>query len=131
MGMNSFRSLLFVLIGISAVVHPLALAQERTPPENLVQYVRSAKKEGLVDSQAQQLAIRAGWPPAAVTDAVAEVYGAVKQPAADASKGADLPPTATQPSASQANTPAQIRPNARRRGRERQDPQGAEFRRAV
>jgi len=108
MGMNRFRSLLFVLIGVSTIVHSLALAQEKTPPGDLVQYVRSAKTDGMADRQAQQLAIRAGWPASAVADAVAEVYGSTKQPERDAAKSADSSPTSTQPSASQPSTPAQI-----------------------
>jgi len=101
MGINWFRSLLLFLIGVSAIHTTLALAEGKTPPKDLVKYVRDAKKAGLMDVQAQQKAILAGWPSAAVTDAIAEVYGTATQPAAFGSK----------PSATHATTSAQIESN--------------------
>jgi len=111
MGMNWSRSFLLVLVGLSAGVHSLALAQGKTPPADLVQYVRRAKNEGVPDRQAQQLAMRAGWPAVAVTDAIAEVYGTTKQPSTDGPKGPELSPSETQPSADKSNTRAEVAPN--------------------
>src|SRR5438045_6465749 len=105
MGMNWLRSGLLVSIAISAV------AQVKTAPADLVQYVRSAKNEGMPDRQAQQLAIRAGWPAIAVTDAIAEVYGTTKQPSTDGPKGAEFSPSETQPSAHQPSARIETSPN--------------------
>ena len=100
MGINWFRSLLLLLIGVSAIHTSLALAEGKTPPKDLVKYVRDAKKAGLMDVQAQQKAILAGWSAAAVTDAIAEVYG---RPAADVPKSVELPSIMTAPAQSGPN----------------------------
>ncbi len=52
-----------------------AAAQDNTLDSKLVQYVQDAKKSGQKQPQAQQKAIKAGWPASAVTQAVAYVYG--------------------------------------------------------
>jgi polysaccharide biosynthesis/export protein len=40
------------------------------PPKELVQYVREARKAGLNEGQVQQNALKAGWSPAVVADAI-------------------------------------------------------------
>jgi polysaccharide export outer membrane protein len=55
-----------------------AEAQTGAPDKKLVQYVRDAKTAGQKQSQAEAAAIKAGWPPAAVGDAVAYIYGTSK-----------------------------------------------------
>jgi polysaccharide biosynthesis/export protein len=52
-----------------------AVAQDKNLDGKLVQYVRDAKKSGQKQDQVQQKAVKAGWPAAAVSDAVAYVYG--------------------------------------------------------
>ena len=52
-----------------------AVAQDKTLDSKLVQYVQDAKKSGQKQPQVQQKAIKAGWPAAAVSQAVAYVYG--------------------------------------------------------
>lgn len=74
--------------GISCLIGPLLMAcllcfplapqigaQGNTPDSKLVKYLQDAKKSGQKQSQAQQKAIKAGWPAAAVSQAVAVVYG--------------------------------------------------------
>jgi polysaccharide export outer membrane protein len=68
-------SLLMAFILGFALTPARAVAQGKTPDNKLVQYVRDAKKSGQKQSQVQQKAIKAGWPAAAVSDAVADVYG--------------------------------------------------------
>jgi len=111
MGMNWSKSFLLVSVGLAAGLHSLALAQGKTSPADLVQYVRSAKNDGMPDRQAQQLAIKAGWPAVAVTDAIAEVYGTTKQPSTDGAKGPELSPGETQPSAGKSSTRAEVVPD--------------------
>lgn len=71
-----------------------ARAQADTPPEQLIQYVRDAKKGGLKDTQIQQNAIKAGWPAQDVTNALEAV---VKNPAKPVA-------AATNPTAANAQT---------------------------
>jgi polysaccharide biosynthesis/export protein len=67
-------SLLMAFILGFALIPARAVAQDNAP-DKLVQYVRDAKKSGKKQSQVQQKAIKAGWPAAAVSDALAYVYG--------------------------------------------------------
>jgi polysaccharide export outer membrane protein len=70
-----FGSLSMAII-LAVGLTPLgAEAQSGAPDKKLVQYVRDAKTAGQKQSQAQEAAIKAGWPPAAVSDAVAYIYG--------------------------------------------------------
>lgn len=50
-------------------------AQDKSLDTKLVQYVEDAKKSGQKQGQVQQKAVKAGWPEAAVSQAVAQVYG--------------------------------------------------------
>ncbi len=68
-------SLLMAFILSAGLGSTCALAQSKTLDDKLVQYVQDAKKSGQKPAQVQQKAIKAGWPAAAVTDAVAYVYG--------------------------------------------------------
>jgi polysaccharide biosynthesis/export protein len=52
-----------------------AQAQDPKLDHKLVQYIKDAKKSGQDEAQVQQKAIKAGWPAAAVTQALAYVYG--------------------------------------------------------
>ena len=72
---RTLGSLLMVFILGFALAPAHAMAQESITDNKLVQYVREAKKSGQEPSQAQQKAIKAGWPATAVGDAVAYVYG--------------------------------------------------------
>jgi polysaccharide export outer membrane protein len=51
------------------------LAQDAKLDHKLVRYIQDAKKSGQDEAQVQQKAIKAGWPAAAVTEALAYVYG--------------------------------------------------------
>jgi polysaccharide export outer membrane protein len=59
-----------------------ALAQEsaapNTPPKELVQYIRDARKAGLNEFQIQQNAVNSGWPQGLVTQAIAYVHSTEK-----------------------------------------------------
>jgi len=47
------------------------LAQDAKLDHKLVRYIQDAKKSGQDEAQVQQKAIKAGWPAAAVTEALA------------------------------------------------------------
>jgi polysaccharide biosynthesis/export protein len=49
----------------------IGMAQDKNPPRDLVQYIRDARKAGLQDNQIQQNAVKAGWPVALVSEAMA------------------------------------------------------------
>jgi len=53
---------------------------QKSPPKELVQYVRDAAKLGLQDSQIQQNALKAGWSAASVSEAIASVRAASPPP---------------------------------------------------
>jgi polysaccharide export outer membrane protein len=72
-----FGSFLAVFI-LAPLIVP-AMAHDPAAPKELIQFVRDAKKAGLKESQAKWNAMRAGWPDAAVADAVAYIYGAPKR----------------------------------------------------
>ena len=63
-----------VILGVSLSCCS-AMAQDNTLDSKLVQYIQDAKKSGQKQAQVQAKAIKAGWPAAAVTNAVAYVYG--------------------------------------------------------
>jgi polysaccharide export outer membrane protein len=71
-----------------------ALGQESaapsTPPKELVQYIRDARKAGLNEFQIQQNAVNSGWPQGVVTEAIAYVRSTEKD--------GDAPPKAATPS---------------------------------
>jgi polysaccharide export outer membrane protein len=67
-------------LGLS-LISMRVVAQGDTLDAKLVRYVRDAKKAGQMQTDVQQKAVKAGWPPAAVSEAVAYVYGA-QNPAA-------------------------------------------------
>ena len=68
-------SLLMALILAFSMSSSRAMAQDKTLDRKLVQYVQDAKKSGENETQVQQKAVKAGWPAAAVSQAVAYVYG--------------------------------------------------------
>jgi polysaccharide export outer membrane protein len=100
-----------------------ALGQEsatpNTPPKELVQYIRDARKAGLNEFQIQQNAVNSGWPQGLVTESIAYVRSTEKDgdappkaavhekeapakpenPPAQNSDGAATPPAATPPGA--------------------------------
>lgn len=66
----------------------LGMAQDKALPKELIQYIRDARKAGLKDSQIQQNAVKAGWPAAVVSEAIAN-------PPGDAKPVSNDPPPAT------------------------------------
>ena len=67
---HSFAVSLLFLCGMGLT----AAAQDKaTPPADLVQYVRDAKKSGLNDGQIESIAVKAGWTAADVGSAMALV----------------------------------------------------------
>ena len=76
-GKAGFGSFLAVFI-LAPLIVP-AMAHDPAAPKELIQFVRDAKKAGLKESQAKWNAMRAGWPDAAVADAVAYIYGTPKR----------------------------------------------------
>lgn len=75
--MNHRFGSLGVVLRVGVLLLPsLAVAQQaKAPKSDLVQYVRDAAKSGQSRAQVQAKATKAGWPVAAVRDAVAYVYG--------------------------------------------------------
>jgi len=86
--LKSFVVVLILAIGIQAA----ALGQDNPPAKELVQYVRDAKKAGLDKGQIEQNAIKAGWPAAAVTAAIATLDQADKTDADALPKTTPAPP---------------------------------------
>jgi polysaccharide biosynthesis/export protein len=70
-----FGSLLVAFILSVSLIASSAVAQASTLDSKLVQYIQDAKKSGQKSSEVQQKAVKAGWPAAAVSEAVAYVYG--------------------------------------------------------
>jgi polysaccharide export outer membrane protein len=75
---------LFIIVSMGAW-HDIA-AQDNVTPKELVQYVRDARKAGLNEQQIQQSAVKAGWPSAAVGDAIALAATDSKTPDKNAAK---------------------------------------------
>jgi polysaccharide export outer membrane protein len=91
--------------------------ENRLPAKELVQYVRDAKKAGLNDGDIQKNAVQAGWPEAAVTDALTAARTtptteatpalAVAEPHKNASSGPEVKPAAPiQPTPEAVTSPA-------------------------
>jgi polysaccharide biosynthesis/export protein len=80
----------------------------KTPPKDLVQYIRDASRLGLKDADIEQNALKAGWPATTVKDAIAYAKGAsaaVSDAATNTAAPASQPPVEATPSAAAA-TPA-------------------------
>ena len=80
-------------LGFLVLMLGMGLAQDKAVPKEpvpkeLVQYIRDARKAGLIDSQIQQNATKAGWPEALVNEALAN-------PSGDAKPVSNDPPLAT------------------------------------
>src|ERR1017187_8632118 len=75
-------------LGFLVLMLCLGLAQDKAAPKELVQYIRDARKAGLNDGQIQQNAVKAGWPAAVVSEAIAN-------PPGDAKPVSNDPPPAT------------------------------------
>ena len=85
--------------------NPQAFGQENTPPKELVQYIRDAKKAGQNDFQIQQNAVTSGWPQPVVNEAIAYVGSTEKDGPAPPSKSAAPEKERTQ-APSKPDTPA-------------------------
>jgi polysaccharide biosynthesis/export protein len=80
----------------------------KTPPKDLVQYIRDASRLGLKDADIEQNALKAGWPAPTVKDAIAYAKGAsaaVSDPVANTAVPASQPPVEASP-AGATSTPA-------------------------
>src|SRR5215467_4397271 len=106
-----FVALLFIL---SSMALP-AVAQEKTPAKELVQYVRDSKKAGQKDAQIQENAVKAGWDAAAVEAAISYVRdqaNAVSKPETAAPKQGTAPKQDTSGGTPIASAPSGIQPPA-------------------
>jgi polysaccharide export outer membrane protein len=72
------RSVLAVGILVFGVFNQLVVGQQKTPPSELVQYVRDARKAGLQDGEIKQNATKAGWNADDVNDAIASASASPK-----------------------------------------------------
>jgi len=102
-----------------ALVSGDAGAQEKALPQQLVQYVRDARKAGLDDASIQQKAVNAGWPSASVKDVIAnlapgnvETKTANSTAAPPADRGVSGSPALPAPAQPSFETPALISPAA-------------------
>src|SRR5215475_6084232 len=68
-----FKSVWLSLALFLTALSASAIGQDKVPPQELIQYIRDAKKAGLKNDQIQQNALKAGWPAAAVKDAMKSV----------------------------------------------------------
>ena len=78
-----FKTVWFCLILTLCIVSGSASGQEQAPGQELVQYVRDAKKAGLKDTEIEINAVKAGWPAPMVKDAMNRLRGGAN-PAATA-----------------------------------------------
>jgi polysaccharide export outer membrane protein len=95
MDMNSsavFRLSMAGLVLFCAGINLYSAEEQKSPPKELVQYVRDAAKLGLKDLQIQQNALKAGWSAETVNEAIAYVHTA-----SQASSRADAPDSAPPP----------------------------------
>jgi polysaccharide export outer membrane protein len=90
------KSILFA-ISLMAFGRNFAAAWQNSPPGELIQWVRDAKKAGLGSGQIQENALRGGWPPAVVDQAIDSVVGS---PAVTAAEAAEIKPDVTAASSS-------------------------------
>ena len=76
-----------------------AAQTDRTPPAELVQYIRETKRHGFADAKIKSQAVAVGWPAATVDEALAYVRNEKPaQPAAPVAKAAaPTSDTATSP----------------------------------
>lgn len=96
------------LLALGIAMISSAAQAEKSPPAELVQYIRETKRHGLSDAKIKSQAIAVGWPAATVDEALAYVHDekgpgtapAAKGPAAKASA-----PSAASPSAAQSPKP--------------------------
>ena len=58
-------------LGFFVFMLVMGMTQDKNPLRDLVQYIRDARKAGLKDNQIQQNAVKAGWPVALVSEAIA------------------------------------------------------------
>jgi polysaccharide export outer membrane protein len=78
---------------------------DKTPPKDLIQYVRDAARLGLKSEQIQQNAVKAGWPAALVNEAIAAT-AQTGTPDGAAQSGSQEPQSNTAPQT--ANVPATL-----------------------
>src|SRR5690349_11650339 len=67
-------------LGFLVFMLVVGMTQDKNPPRDLVQYIRDARKAGLQDNQIQQNAVKAGWPVALVSEAIAAPPRDAKEP---------------------------------------------------
>src|SRR5580700_5909469 len=78
-----------VLIALGIVIVSSAGQKDRTPPAELVQYIRETKRHGFADAKIKSQAVAVGWPAATVDEALAYVRNEKPaQPAAPVAKAA-------------------------------------------
>lgn len=96
-----------VVVGLGMVLISGAAQTDKTPPPELIQYIRDAKQRGVDDAKIKKQAVAVGWSPAAVDEAMAyekgekkastSAPGAGSQPASSARPEAPGSPTAASP----------------------------------
>jgi polysaccharide export outer membrane protein len=81
-------------------------AKESQPPNELIQYIRDARKAGVKDKQIQQNALNAGWPADVVTNALKTGTPKSSRAPVTAAKSNDAPPAGPSAESSAAKLPA-------------------------
>jgi len=89
-----------VLIALGIALISSATQADKTPPQELVQYIRESKRHGFPDAKIKSQAVAVGWPAAAVDEALAYVHNEKASqptgPAAKATAPSAASPTSTQ-----------------------------------
>jgi hypothetical protein len=96
-----FKTICLGLILIFSMLPGSAAGQNQAPAKELIQYIRDAQKAGLNGQQIQQNALTAGWPAAAVKDAMDSLMPAAKTGTPPAAPGNEPVPPKSQPAGSQ------------------------------
>src|SRR5271155_4021084 len=74
-----------VLLAFCGIAIVSSAAQtNKTPPPELVQYIRETKRQGFADAKIKSQAVAVGWPAATVDEAFAYVRSTEKPPEAAA-----------------------------------------------
>jgi polysaccharide export outer membrane protein len=71
-----FKLGLLTLFLLGNCANLLGEQERKSPPKELIQYIREATGLGLKDAQIQENAVRAGWPAAIVTESITQVRSA-------------------------------------------------------
>jgi len=100
-----------VLMALGMAIISSAAQADKTPPPELVQYIRESKRHGFADAKIKSQALAIGWPAATVDEALAYVHNEKASPATPpAAKTAESPAASVAPKQPEPATAAKQTP---------------------